>query len=85
MWCYGCERELTGLGADGDVAGEVEGEDDKAGWKGVEKELKERGIRWVSWKEWEAIDAEERRRGKDKGKERSKITSIAEMLKVIDG
>ena len=62
-----------------------DGESSKGGWKAVKREIDARGIRSVSWREWEAIDAEERRRGKERGKEREKIRRIPEMLAVLDG
>lgn len=57
----------------------------KAGWEEVKKEAEKRSIRAVSWQDWEKIDAEEVKRGKDKGKEREKFRTVEEMLKVLDG
>ncbi|GAB7349068.1 hypothetical protein MBLNU459_g8027t1 [Dothideomycetes sp. NU459] len=57
----------------------------KGGWEEVKKEAQKRGIRNVSWQDWELIDAEEKRRGVLKGKQRSKCTSVHEMLKILDG
>jgi adrenodoxin-NADP+ reductase len=37
----------------------------------------------VSWDDWKAIDAEERRRGKVLGKEREKFVRVADMLQVV--
>ena len=37
----------------------------------------------VSWDEWRAIDAEERRRGSKLGKEREKFTRVHDMLAVL--
>lgn len=37
----------------------------------------------VSWSDWKAIDAEERRRGKALGKEREKFVRVDDMLKVV--
>ncbi|KAK0312006.1 NADPH-adrenodoxin reductase [Friedmanniomyces endolithicus] len=56
----------------------------RAGYKGVIQEIRRRGIRSVSWSEWEKIDAEERRRGKANGKEREKIRRVPEMLRLLD-
>ena len=67
-----------GAGAEGN--GEV-----KAGWNAVKDEIVRRGIRSVSWSDWEVIDTEEKRRGQDKGKEREKCKSVAEMLRILDG
>lgn len=58
---------------------------DGAGWEGLKDEASRRGVRRVRWEDWEVIDAEEQRRGKEKGKEREKFKSVAEMLKVLDG
>lgn len=46
--------------------------------------LRERGVRCVSFEEWEKIDAAEVERGKPKDKPREKFTSVAEMLAVLD-
>lgn len=56
----------------------------KAGFEAVSKELRDRGIRAVSWSDWEKIDKEERRRGEAKGKVREKFRSVEEMMKVVD-
>lgn len=37
----------------------------------------------VSWADWKAIDAEEKRRGHVLGKEREKFVRIEDMLKVV--
>lgn len=37
----------------------------------------------VSWNDWKAIDAEEKRRGASLGKEREKFVKIEDMLKVV--
>ncbi|KAF2154396.1 nucleotide-binding domain-containing protein [Myriangium duriaei CBS 260.36] len=60
-------------------------EESKAGWEAVKHEADKRDIRSVSWDDWLAIDAEEKRRGGEKGKEREKCRSVAEMLKILDG
>jgi adrenodoxin-NADP+ reductase len=56
----------------------------KSGWDAVKKEVEKRGIRSVSWQEWEKIDAEEIGRGKAKGKEREKCRTVEEMLRILD-
>lgn len=58
--------------------------DKPAGWAAVNREIAERGIRSVNWSDWERIDAEEKRRGGEKGKERVKFQTVGEMLKVLD-
>ena len=40
--------------------------------------------RVVDWSAWEQIDRVEKERGRAKGKLREKITSVEEMLKVIE-
>ncbi|EME47417.1 hypothetical protein DOTSEDRAFT_77731 [Dothistroma septosporum NZE10] len=57
----------------------------KGGWDEVQKETQRRGIRTVSWRDWEKIDAEEVKRGKEKGKEREKFRTVGDMLTVLDG
>ena len=57
----------------------------RGGWEAIKEEASRRGIRRVSWEDWQIIDADERRRGKAKGKEREKCKSVAEMLKILDG
>lgn len=57
----------------------------KAGWEEVRHEVAKRGMRSVSWGDWQVIDAEERRRGKERGKEREKCKSVAEMMEILDG
>lgn len=59
--------------------------DDKTGWDAVKTAAEKRGIRSISWQDWEKIDAEEARRGKEKGKEREKCRTVEEMLKILDG
>jgi adrenodoxin-NADP+ reductase len=61
-----------------DAAGE------KDGYEGVKKEMERREVKAVSWSDWMKIDAEERRRGKEKGKQREKVRSTEEMMKILD-
>lgn len=56
----------------------------KDGFDAVSSEMQRRGIRAVSWQDWQRIDAEEVRRGKAKGKEREKCRSVEEMLQILD-
>lgn len=44
--------------------------------------LEERGVKPVSFSEWENIDREETRRGEDRGKPREKLLDVEEMLQV---
>lgn len=57
----------------------------KAGWDAVKPEAESRGIRSVNWKEWQRIDAAEKRQGEKVGKEREKFTNEQEMLAVLEG
>ncbi len=68
---------------DGVKFNEGEGER-KGGFEAVKNIMKDRGVRPVSWSEWQKIDAEERRRGKEKGKTREKFRSVKEMMKILD-
>jgi adrenodoxin-NADP+ reductase len=54
------------------------------GWEGIRKEVERKGVRPLSWGDWKKINAEERARGKAKGKEREKFGSVGEMLGVLD-
>ena len=54
------------------------------GWSALKREIDDKGIRTVSWNDWCKIDAAERARGKERGKEREKFISVAEMLNVLD-
>lgn len=56
----------------------------KDGWEGVKGEAEKRGVRRVSWEDWEAIDKAEKKRGEERGKKREKFGSVEEMLKVLD-
>ena len=99
MYCAGwVKRGPTGVIAstmdDAFVTGDIIARDweggvkfhdsDGSGFTAVEKIMRERGVRAVSWRDWERIDAEERRRGKEKGKERVKFRSVGEMLSILD-
>lgn len=47
--------------------------------------LKTRGVRVVTFMDWKLLDAEERRRGEERGCIRDKFTSIRGMLQFLDG
>ncbi|KAA8895367.1 hypothetical protein FN846DRAFT_969987 [Sphaerosporella brunnea] len=70
------------------VSGEREfmdgGEKAKRGWEAVQGEVKERGMRPVSWEEWRKIDAAEKQRGARLGKEREKFVREEDMLAVLE-
>ena len=50
----------------------------------LEKLLNERGVKVISFSDWEKIDHEERERGQAAGKPREKFTKIEEMLAFVD-
>ena len=54
------------------------------GWDVLKEEVERKGLRSVSWSDWQKIDVVERERGKEKGKEREKFASVHEMLGVLD-
>lgn len=56
----------------------------RTGWGGVRQEVDRRGLRRVSWEDWLRIDAVERRRGRERGKEREKFACVADMLRLLD-
>jgi ferredoxin--NADP+ reductase len=56
----------------------------KPGADGVRSLLKDRGIRVVSYADWQRIDAAEVRHGETSGKPREKFTRVEEMLAVLD-
>jgi len=55
----------------------------RSGWEEVQKQLPG-DARPVNWQDWRTIDALEKERGAALGKPREKITSVEEMLKVLD-
>ncbi|WPG98715.1 nadph:adrenodoxin oxidoreductase, mitochondrial [Acrodontium crateriforme] len=56
----------------------------RGGWQAVKPEISRRGLRPVTWNDWQAIDAEEIKRGQALGKVKEKFSSVEEMLKVLD-
>ncbi|KAI9760377.1 MAG: hypothetical protein M4579_001673 [Chaenotheca gracillima] len=55
-----------------------------SGWDGVREELGGKlQRRYTSWEDWQQIDAAERERGRVKGKEREKFSTVEEMLNVL--
>lgn len=55
------------------------------GWDGLKEQVLRSGVRPISWDDWKKIDAAERARGKQVGKEREKFTTVDDMLHVLDG
>lgn len=74
---------LNGGSDGGGGAGARDGERGM-GWEGLREEAEEKGLRRVSWGDWERIDRAERERGSRRGKEREKFASVREMLGVLD-
>lgn len=60
------------------------GAGDKPGADGLQALLKNRGVRVVSYADWQKIDAAEVRRGETEGKPREKFTRVSEMLTAIN-
>lgn len=56
----------------------------RLGWDGVKQAADKSELRPISWHDWKRIDNFEKERGKAIGKEREKLTSVTEMLKVLD-
>lgn len=71
-------------GGDGGRRAGAENGERRMGWEGLKKEAEEKGLRRVSWADWEKIDKAERERGRRRGKEREKFVSVGEMLGVLD-
>ena len=57
--------------------------DNGGGHAAIERLLRERGVRWVSFDDWIRLDALEVARGKELGKIREKFSSIEQMLDAI--
>ncbi|ODA78521.1 hypothetical protein RJ55_05902 [Drechmeria coniospora] len=54
-----------------------------SGWEAVAQEVGPASVASVSWDQWHRIDAAERLRGRELGKERDKFTRIEDMLSVL--
>ncbi|OKL62037.1 hypothetical protein UA08_02937 [Talaromyces atroroseus] len=54
------------------------------GWEQVQSEVTNRRLLNTNWEDWENIDAAEKEMGNAKGKPREKVTSVEEMLSIID-
>lgn len=50
---------------------------------GIERLLDERGVSYVTYEDWQRLDQYEVERGQEKGKVRDKLSSIEEMLEVV--
>jgi adrenodoxin-NADP+ reductase len=84
---------LAGTQMDAGVMGEkivldlnaTDGAGRKEGWAAFNSELKNRNVRVTEWRDWQAIDHVERKKGQNIGKVREKITNVDGMLRVLDG
>lgn len=67
------------------LSGKLSSAATRDGWLGVLDEVHDKDIdvRRTTWQDWRKIDLVERERGKRLGKEREKITSVEDMLKVL--
>jgi len=54
------------------------------GWDGIKEHVLQKGVRPISWADWQRIDNAERERGKSRNKTREKFTSVDAMLKALD-
>ena len=55
----------------------------KMGWDTLKEEAASKGLRSVSWADWQKIDAAEKERGRERGKAREKFSSVKQMLEVL--
>lgn len=62
---------------------EFKGAGENRGWEAVQEEIKNMGLRPVSWGQWQKIDKAEKERGRAAGKEREKFVSEEDMLSVL--
>jgi ferredoxin--NADP+ reductase len=60
------------------------GATEKSGADGLKSFFESRGVRVVSYEDWQKIDSAEMRRGEAVGKPREKFTRVEEMLSVLD-
>ncbi|KAL9063323.1 MAG: hypothetical protein Q9157_008302 [Trypethelium eluteriae] len=63
----------------------VEGRTHGLGWDELRKVVNKVGLRPTDWSDWKRIDQSEMEMGRLMGKKREKFTSVADMLKVLDG
>ncbi|XP_048222351.1 NADPH:adrenodoxin oxidoreductase, mitochondrial isoform X2 [Perognathus longimembris pacificus] len=57
--------------------------DPRPGWAAIQALLRSRGVRPVSFSDWEKLDAEEVSRGQSAGKPREKLVDPREMLRLL--
>lgn len=78
---FGTAEGIVGDWGSGRLGGD---EGVKGGWEAIREEAKKRGCRRVTWEDWCKIDEFEKERGEERGKVRSKIARVEEMLRVLD-
>ena len=66
-----------------DLQNELSGGQPKRGKDSILPLLSSKGIKPVTFIDWEALDQEERQRGKHQHKPREKVTDVREMLDII--
>ena len=66
-----------------DIAAKDQEITSKEGYSRVERLFEERGVRPVSFEEWERIDEQEKTKGLSAGKPRSKFTDVKDMVDVL--
>jgi adrenodoxin-NADP+ reductase len=76
------EAFLVGQNVVQDLNGSAPG--NKKGFEGLKTMLKERGVSYVEYDDWEAIDAAEKEHGERKGKPREKMTSVGDLLEAAN-
>ena len=56
----------------------------KEGHAGLARLLSERGVKFVGFDDWEAVDGVERASGERKGKPREKLTDVEEIISTVE-
>ena len=67
-----------------DIAADGGAAQPKEGFSTVERLFEERGVRSVSFEDWEKIDETEKSKGQVEGKPREKFTDVNEMVDVLN-
>ena len=58
--------------------------DKKEGHAGLERLLTERGVKFVGFADWEAVDSVEKASGEVKGKPREKLTDVETIMSTVE-
>lgn len=59
-------------------------DEERARQEAIEEHLRERGVRWVTFSDWQRLDRLEVQKGKAQGRPRVKFCRIEEMLEALD-